>query len=78
MPEDKKKKRTNADRTAYAKAEREKAAAAVRNSSGNSMLQTANMAKLRKADNALIKSQEAEKSAFKNSDYTKIKKGMQR
>ena len=42
------------------------------------MLQTANMAKLRKADNALIKAQEAEKSAFKNSDYTKIKKGMQR
>ena len=71
--------RTNADRLAYAKAQRAKAVKVVESSAGNSRLQDANMVKLRKADNALLKMQEeAEKSGFNNSDYKKIKKGMQR
>ena len=72
-------KRTDADRLAYAKAQRDKAVEGVESSAGNSRLQNANMVKLRKADNALLKMQEeAEKSGFNNSDYKKIKKGMQR
>lgn len=73
-------KKTISEKHAYAKAQRDKAAKVVRDATGDlPIVRNAAMDELRKADNALIKSQrEAEKSTFNNSEYKKIKKGMQR
>jgi hypothetical protein len=80
MPDDKKvKKKTAAERKTYTAGKREEKAASVRAAAGNSRLQAHNMKELRKADSAAIKaSQEASSSTFRDNDYKKIKKGMQR